>query len=83
MPHIKELFTRPLSKPALGVFCFGYGLSVIHIVLSVLLWRYVPFFTCFFEIHFVDATTALLFSLDLTLAFTLILDYHIQKQKES
>ena len=82
MPPVKELFTRPLCKPALGVFCFGYGLSLIHILLSVLLWLYVPFFTAFFEKHFVDATTAVLFSLNLTLGFTLLLDYHIKTKEE-
>ena len=82
MPTVKELFSRPLSRPALWLFCFGYGMAVIHILLSVALWLYVPFFTAFFETHFIDATTTLLFSLNLTLAMTLLLDYHIQTQSK-
>ncbi len=76
MPTLTELFTKPLSRPAFGFFCFGYTLSVLHILLCALLWLYVPFFTVFFSIHFLDATTTLLFSLFLTLGITLLLDYH-------
>ena len=76
MPTLPELFTKPLSRPAFGFFCFGYTLSVLHILLCALLWLYVPFFTVFFSIHFLDATTTLLFSLFLTLGITLLLDYH-------
>ena len=82
MPTMKEILERPLQKPALWLFCFGFGMSLLHIVATTLLWLYIPYFRVFFNIYFRDATTVLLFSLCLTLGCTLYLYYHLQKQIE-
>lgn len=81
MKTVKEALQRPLTKPALWLFCFGFGVSLLHIAVTALLWFYIPYFRVFFNIHFLDATTVLLFSLCLTLGCTLYLDYHLQKQR--
>ena len=82
MPNLKELFTAPLCKGATLFFFLAYAITVIHILLSVLLWAKVAFFTAFFQRHFIDATTTLLFSTNLILAFTLLIDYQYKKEHD-
>ena len=82
MPNLKELFSTPLCKRATVFFTFSYALTLLHILLSVVLWAKVAYFTAFFHRHFIDATTTLLFSTNLILAFTLLIDYQYKKEHE-
>lgn len=79
MPSLRELLSCPLSRPALRVFLFCYTLCLFHILLCILLWVYVPYFKQFFTFHFDEAVSVFLFSLDLTLGFTLLLDYQYKQ----